>query len=290
VAAPAHGSVVLDPSTGAATYTPASGFLGTDTFGYRICSPSAPTFCDVATVTVEVIAENLPPVVAPLTLTTTTGTPVTGQLLVTDPDPDDTVTTVLGIPPRSGTSVVLPGGTTTYVPRSAFAGRDYYGVIACDDGTPQLCATGQVTVEVYPVAEADVATTPEGTAVDVEVLANDRGAVLQPTLTTAPAQGSARFLSPTARYTPATGFTGTDTFAYTICAVAGEDLCATALVTVTVTPRPTPPSPAPDPPDHVPDTSGALAVTGADAGPVLLAGAVAVLVGAALVVVRRRRT
>lgn len=53
VTQPSHGSVTLDASTGAFTYTPNTGFTGTDSFTYQICLPSPnQTVCDSATVTI----------------------------------------------------------------------------------------------------------------------------------------------------------------------------------------------------------------------------------------------
>ncbi|WP_421734570.1 Ig-like domain-containing protein [Cellulomonas sp.] len=286
VTQPTNGSVVLDPAAGTATYTPAPGFTGTDTFAYRICSPTEPTFCDTASVLVDVIPLNLPPTVEPLTLTTTSGTPVTGTLVLADPDAGDTVTAHGGIPPRSGTASVAPDGSTTYRPLAVFAGRDYYGDIVCDDGVPLLCTTGLVTVEVRPVAEPDAATTAEGTAVDVDIDANDQGAVGPAAVIVGPSHGSVTISDGTARYVPDAGFSGTDTFDYTICAAIAPDLCATTTVTITVTAAPPlPPTPSPVP---APGTEDVLAVTGAEPAPLLVLGSVLVLGGALLVRTVRR--
>ena len=293
VTPPSNGFVTLDPAAGHAVYTPGPGFTGVDSFEYRICSPTVPTFCDTAAVTVTVLAQNDPPTVAPLTLTTTTGTPVPGALVVDDPDAGDALTTYRGVPPRTGTAVVGADATTTYTPRAGFAGRDSYGDFVCDDGVPQLCSSGQVTVEVYPVAQPDAATTPQDTAVDIGVTGNDLGDVAGPTLAAAPLHGAVTFSGGVARYVPAAGFTGTDTFTYSICASTAADLCATTTVTVTVTrgradadPRAhagTLPTPAPD-------DDGVLAATGADAAPVLGLGLGALLIGGTLVLVARRRS
>ncbi len=54
--APANGSILVN-GDGTITYTPDSGFQGTDTFEYQICDTTAPPegpFCDVATVIVTV--------------------------------------------------------------------------------------------------------------------------------------------------------------------------------------------------------------------------------------------
>lgn len=295
VTPPTNGTVTLDPATGAATYTSSAGFTGVDTFEYRICSPSEPTFCDTALVTVTVVARNDPPTIAPLLMRTTTDVPVTDDLVVADPDAD-TVTTYSGIPPRSGTEVVEPDGSTTYSPRSAFAGRDQYGVFACDDGVPRLCATARVDVEVLPVALPDSAQTTAGTAVPVDVSPNDAGLVGPPALASPPSNGTATFGGTVARYLPSAGFVGTDSFTYTICATTAADLCATTTVTVVVsavvvTPGPTPPpvtqvpGPAPGPGPG----SGAIAATGAEPVPMLLLALALLLGGGALVRVARRR-
>ncbi|MCO4094250.1 MAG: hypothetical protein HEQ37_10350 [Acidovorax sp.] len=53
--APTNGSVVLDPATGAYTYTPNTGFVGADTFTYRQCKPAPDqAVCVTASVKVTV--------------------------------------------------------------------------------------------------------------------------------------------------------------------------------------------------------------------------------------------
>ncbi|WP_285114151.1 Ig-like domain-containing protein [Leifsonia sp. fls2-241-R2A-40a] len=296
VSPPANGNVTLDPATGTAVYTPAPGFTGTDTFQYRICSPTAPSLCDSALVTVTVLPGNDPPVVEPLTQTTTVGQPATDVLQTSDPNAGDTLRHFAGIPPRSGTVRVDQDGTVVYLPRPGFAGRDQYTVIVCDDGDPMLCTTGVVQVEVLPIARPDAATTTEGTPVAIEVTGNDAGSVDPPVVTSAPAHGTVSFTGGVATYVPDAGFTGDDVFEYTICAVGEPDLCATTTVTVTVeaggsvvpTPTPTPP-----PADGGGTDSGGsdtgLAGTGSDVLPALVLALLAVLTGVAATLVGRRR-
>ncbi|TAJ48920.1 MAG: hypothetical protein EPO52_06025 [Herbiconiux sp.] len=50
---PAHGTLTLDTVTGTFTYTPAAGYVGADSFLYRLSGPLG-TFSNVATVTVRV--------------------------------------------------------------------------------------------------------------------------------------------------------------------------------------------------------------------------------------------
>ncbi|WP_374008342.1 Ig-like domain-containing protein [Leifsonia sp. LS-T14] len=293
VTPPDHGTVVLDPITGVATYTPANGFVGTDRFVFAVCSPTAPQLCDSATVTITVLRPNSPPVIDDALLRTTTGTAVQGALAITDPE-GDAVTLVTGVPPRSGTATVDASGTTTYTPLPGFAGRDFYTVIGCSAGQPDLCTQATVTVEVVPVALDDAVETPAGQAVTITALANDRGTVLDPTIAVAAGHGSVRLQGRDFVYTPGPAFAGIDRFTYEICAAAGADLCARAVVTITVL-APVPPTPGPTAP---PDTSGQgsgsdLPATGSDeAGPtawalLLIAGG-GILVGTGRTIRRRR--
>src|SRR6185436_18810235 len=89
-------------------------------------------------------------------------------------------------------------------------------------------------------------TTPEDTAVEIDLLANDSDADNDPlTLTevTQPAHGTVTVISSGSpgrvRYAPAANYNGTDTFTYTVSdGTGGTD---TATVTVTVTPVNDPP-------------------------------------------------
>ncbi len=157
------------------------------------------------------------------------------------------------------------------------------------------------------------------------MLGNDSGTLNEaPEVTTPPSSGTARVEGRQIIYEPSPGFTGTDTFGYRICSPGTTPLCAEATVTVDVVgtaPAPTPsPEPSPEPTDPTPSPGtgggsgagtgggtsgtvgapgatdgstsglGSLAGTGGPAAALLAAGLVMVLVGTALIVVRRRRT
>ncbi|MGE0394948.1 MAG: Ig-like domain-containing protein, partial [Vicinamibacterales bacterium] len=88
-----------------------------------------------------------------------------------------------------------------------------------------------------PVAAADTATTPAGTAAEIAVLANDadpEGDALTVTAVTQPEHGAASIgTEGVVTYTPAAGYSGADAFTYTIS--DGHGGVATGDVTVTVT-------------------------------------------------------
>jgi hypothetical protein len=95
-----------------------------------------------------------------------------------------------------------------------------------------------------PVAQADSATTLEGTPVTIDVLANDSdpdGDPIRISASSLPGNGTLTFPNGlTIIYTPNAGFTGTDGFTYHI--VDGRGGVASANVLVTVTPRNLPPT------------------------------------------------
>ncbi|MFF2052931.1 Ig-like domain-containing protein [Leifsonia sp. NPDC058194] len=295
VTGPLHGTVSLDPATGDAVYTPDAGYTGQDAFDYRICSPTAPDLCATAHVTIDVLPPNVPPTIDPLTQVTTTNVATTDTVTTDDANPDAVLTDYQGVPPRSGVASVAPDGTVVYTPRTGFAGRDEYTVIVCDDGTPQLCATGVVHVEVYPVATPDSAVTAPGTAVDIDVLGNDDGTVDPPTIATPPGHGTVTFTGGVAHYVPAPGFSGTDTFRYTICANGQPDLCSTTTVTVTVQPAVVVPPVGPGGSGGsggsgpAGGTGSGLADTGSDATGPLVLGLTVLAAGMVLVASRLRR-
>jgi uncharacterized repeat protein (TIGR01451 family) len=132
---PAHGTVALNPD-GTVTYTPAPGYLGTDTFTYQVCDNSTPTpVCDTATATLTVTGS--PPVANPdgEQVTGTAGQALVIPVLANDNDPDgniDPSSILLVGAGGDGKSLVVPGegtwtvnanGTLTFMPEPGFVGE-----------------------------------------------------------------------------------------------------------------------------------------------------------------------
>lgn len=153
-----------------------------------------------------------------------------------------------------------PGATFTYTDPGSFTARlvvsDLDGVMSED--TVQITATEPSPPppppNQAPITQPDFATTPRDTSVTMAVLANDtdNGAIDPASITfpSRPANGTVTFnaLTGAVTYTPAAGFSGTDTFTYAVSDTQGESSAATS-VTVTVTPTVTEPPvpPVPDP-------------------------------------------
>jgi serine protease AprX len=119
------------------------------------------------------------------------------------------------------------GDTTTQVPNNTYGHGRIYALAAVVEALP-------------PVAVDDTATTPQNTPVTINVLANDTDIDEDDLFVdevSDPGNGTAT-INPddTITYTPDTGFSGQDTFTYTMCAPEGCDTTSdTATVTVTVT-------------------------------------------------------
>ena len=246
VTKPAHGTAKVDAKTGEITYTPEAGFSGTDTFTYTVCDTSTPTPACSNTATVTVTVTNVfTPGDATEGVTTPQNEPVDVPLedIVTPSGaPVDPESVKEKTPPADGTITVDEDGTVTYTPKPGFSGGDEFTLDVCDENGDCTEVTIPVTVGKNTVTAADdTGSTKVGTPVVIMVGTNDSsktGQALElPKVTKAPGHGTATVLTDgTIRYVPAAGFSGKDTFEYTLCDTSiPTAVCDTAMVTVTVT-------------------------------------------------------
>ena len=237
-----HGSVQVGP--GHVLYTPTPGYTGTDAFPYTITNSKG--LSASATVRITVTSGTPPNSGAPIarddTATTPYAQPVTVAVLGNDSDPNGYPLTVTSATvPAHGASHVNGDGTITYTPNATFTGSDRfsYSIDNGHGGTASANVIITVQPPAAPVARDDAATTAYANPVDIDVLANDTdpaGYPLAVTAVTAPAYGTAKILTGGAvRYAPQVGFTGSDTFGYTIS--NGHGGVASAKVSVTVLPQ-----------------------------------------------------
>jgi len=242
---PAHGTVTL-ASDGSFTYTPTSGFSGSDSFTYTASDGTKTT--SPATVTITVNHVNQAPTAAADSYNVTQDTAFTSNppgVLTNDADPDgDTLSASVVTPPANGTLSLNTDGSFTYTPNSGFAGSDTFTYRA-SDGT--LTSDAVVTLLVSapnhaPVAAADSYTMAQDATLTVPaergVLANDTDIdnnTLHAILVQQPANGSATLNDDGSfTYVPTAGFSGTDTFTYQ--ASDGTDTSAETTVTITIDP------------------------------------------------------
>lgn len=253
-----NGTVTVGPGGLHLIYTPNPGFIGIDTFEYKGCNIGG--VCRSANVTVTVY-DLQQPVVSSLGLHSTTCggdglldvqlyfagpsylTVISGITSVIELTPANTAfeyVTIRDIPISSAGVVV--GGNAVRVqvmygtsPHNGSYHNQVYW-FNCNTGqliTPSISANNDSAnaLENYPVA--------------INVSANDSANLpfdwSQFSITSAPSRGTAVISSDgiiTYTYGSNTNFSGTDTFEYRICSVAG--ICRTATVTVTIIDLPPP--------------------------------------------------
>ena len=266
--APQNGSLTLN-ADGSFVYTPNLGFSGTDEFTYTITDGNGNE--DTATVQFTVsAAENNPPVAIDDSATTSFETPFNGNVLVNDSDPDgDAITVVSNTDASNGTVVVNADGSYVYTPDAGFSGADSFEYTISDGEGGQDTATVSINVEEVvappppppgpsdnnpPVAIDDSATTSFETPFNGNVLVNDSdpdGDAITVVSNTDASNGTVVVNADGSYvYTPDAGFSGADSFEYTIS--DGEGGQDTATVSINVEEVVAPPPPPPGPSDNNP--------------------------------------
>ncbi|RFM31929.1 Ig-like domain-containing protein, partial [Chitinophaga silvisoli] len=226
---PAHGTVVVN-ADGTYTYTPEPGYTGNDTFTIIVKDDKGNE--TEVTVNVTVTPPNQAPVVTGgETLTTEQDKPGTGTMTATDPE-GGPLTFEKGGDPAHGSVVVNADGTYTYTPEPGYTGNDTFTIIVKDDKGKTTTVAVSVTVTPdnsnNPVAVDDSVTVIANTPLDIDVLANDSAGTStfetgSITIIDQPAHGSVVVNSNgTVTYTPATGYTGDDTFTYQVKTADGK--------------------------------------------------------------------
>jgi|GEM_PF-4755030 len=238
---PQNGTVILN-SNGSFVYTPSTGFSGQDSFTYTASDGYGGTA--TATVTITVASTSAPTSASvnyttPNTLDTTT----TDGVLAGASDPNsETLTAVLANGPANGTLTLNSDGSFEYVPNDNFVGTDSFSFYATDaDGPGNLTTVSIQVTDNPPVANPVSPSTNQDTPLTFNVLTNDTDPDTGDTLTVVGVSngvyGAAQLNADgTITYSPAAGWSGTDTLSYVISDSSGR--LAESTVTVTVNPLP----------------------------------------------------
>lgn len=146
---------IVDNRDGTYSYTPASSFIGVDTFTYTLCDNDTPTpHCSTATVTITVEDEGSPIAVDDSIATVKNTVTIIDTVLENDSLIDDAVLSSVDHTNTSGTVVLNNDGTITYTPPTDFLGEDTFTYTICDDDNPEpTCDTATVTITIHePIA------------------------------------------------------------------------------------------------------------------------------------------
>ena len=231
-----NGTVTVSGSS--VLYTPNTNVNGSDSFTYTVSDGNGGT--DTATVAITITGVNDAPDAMNDAAATNEDTAVTISVLANDTDADGEALTVSAVTQGTlGAVTINANGTVTYVPTLNLNGADSFTYTVRDGAGVTDTATVTVNVAAVndaPVATADAATTREGAAVSIDVMANDSDVennTLSVTAVSSPANGTAA-VNPdgTVSYTPAANFNGADTFTYTLS--DGQGGTATGTIAVTV--------------------------------------------------------
>ena len=257
------GTVTIAADGQSLLYTPVPDFFGEEEFTYTITNGE---FTSTANVTVQVAPVNDPPIAVDDLFEVDENSQENFLDVLDndqiDPDIDETLW-VMEVGPTShgGLVQIAPNGThLLYTPAAGFNGTETFTYTIADrpSGHPEkLTDTATVTIDVRaigrPTAVNDTATIElDAEAQFIDVLANDSPEVPGRELTvTAVGTSGADAVIEIAEggtgvlYTPAPGFSGTDSFVYTVQEADGGENQATVHVTVG--------DPDPDDPDDPDD-------------------------------------
>jgi hypothetical protein len=141
VSPPAHGSMVWS-GYGTVDYTPAVGFVGADSFSYRVTDPSG--LDATATVLITVVQPNRPPVAESASLFTEYGVPLNLTLMGSDLDGDPLTFSVLSQPTGGTLSGTPPN--LVFTPAPGFSGLTGFIFKANDGAHDSPVATNLITV------------------------------------------------------------------------------------------------------------------------------------------------
>lgn len=248
-ALPLLGTAQVNPATGVITYTPQSpSQTGVVTFTYTVANNFG-SVSQPGTVTVTVLAA---PTAANDAATVSVGSVTNFNLTANDlagSNPLNLASLNIVAAPTCGIVANQLNGTVFFT-APAVAGTCVFSYVVSDQSVPPLLsnvATVTVTVIaplVLPVAVNDSATVTSGTSVVISVAANDLSGSnpLNPAsiaIAAAPAHGTATANAAgpgTVTYTPTAGFSGSDSFTYSIADTQGNAAPVNASVAITVNP------------------------------------------------------
>ena len=270
VTGPVHGSLgsISDnacvagvPNTDSATvtYTPDSGYDGPDSFTYKVNDGTNDSSPATASLTITPPAANTIPTANPASKTTPYETAGTVNLGGSDPETCDLTFAIVNAPAHgalgsiannacSAGSPNTDSATVTYTPAAGYSGDDSFTYTVNDGTDTSSPATATLTVSpnTAPTANATSKTTAQNTPATVNLSGSDpEGCQLTFAIVNIPAHGSLGAItdnacvagtpntdSATITYTPDSGYSGPDSFTYTVNDGTVASAQATASLTV----------------------------------------------------------
>lgn len=216
--APQHGAANV--SNGIVSYQPAAGYSGADGFAYTVRDGLGAT-SRAATVSVTVQPA---PVATNDLRTLSANQSVTLDVLANDTSNGGTLdpaSILITVAPVHGTAVIT-NGKAVYTPAQGYKGVDAFQYSVEDNlGTVSNVATVSLSVQPPPMAGNDSASLQANQNATINVLANDtsEGGTLDTAsinIAAGPAHGTAAIANGQIVYTPTAGYSGSDSFQYSV--------------------------------------------------------------------------
>jgi endonuclease I len=240
----AEGGEIVDNRNGTLSYFPPEGFIGEDSFSYKLCVPGSENRCSSAVVTI-----NIGDAGAPMAEDDTYETDEGNEFRINNYLSNDILLDNAGIievqnEDTNGTVILEDDGSITYIPSEGFSGKDTFIYTICDSDEEPECASAMITMNVIdqgsPVANDDIIVVDMNTSVFTinTLLNNDEltdDAVIS-SIDGSNSQGTVVLNEDgSISYRPEAGLVGEDTFNYSICDDDQPNAtCSTGKVTVTL--------------------------------------------------------
>jgi hypothetical protein len=257
---PGHGT--LSGSAPSLTYTPASGYIGDDSFSFIASDgelDSAP-----AAVSITVTHTNHQPAADGQTVVTDEDIAVSITLTGSDPDSDPLTFAVVASPANGSLSGTTPN--LLYTPGANFNGTDSFTFVVNDGLVDSVPASVEITVNPVndaPQANPQSVSLAEDASVAITLSGSDvEGSALTFSVVSGPVHGLLSGIAPDLTYTPVADYNGADSFTFK----ANDGLVDSTPATVSFTISPVNDAPVANPQSvtATEDTARAITLSGSD--------------------------
>lgn len=231
-------TIVQQPSHGVFDgnlYIPNQDFEGTDSILWKTTDGKNESNIAAVTIIVGNVGPNAAPVAIDRTINLNENTPVTVTVTCTDTDNNQLFYQLIDLP-QQGTYKWTPPNQVVYTPTLNFAGVDHFTFRAYDGR--DFSKTATITLNVAAVnqpalAFAQTVTTTRNSNAAVNLFATDaEGESISYTVVSSPTHGVLSGAAPALVYTPASNFTGADSFQFKASDPHGAATVATVSIIV----------------------------------------------------------